>query len=448
MPPRCQHPPASPPGVSLSTAAPLRQTRPSNGKLSAPDNAVPHGLELPNSPLSLSIGMFWLCGVIGAFAPLLPVYLNSLGIGASGFALLNGVQALTALAIGQAMGYVADVMLLRHRLMLYLAAGSALVAAIFPLIPARLDLLAIGMVGMAFFLSQRLVIYNALVFDSARGEALYGKIRMMGSIGFVLIAPTIGFMADQPSFGPAIMWPVLVGIELLFALSLLALRDAPPAVRLAEQGGRIGFIAAQKILFASPVIRWFLVFTLVVQVFHLPNHILQLVLLKELGASSLTATLAVTLAAIAEILIFYYARQIMGHFRLMTMFLVVPFALAARWGIIALFPNIAAILASNVLHMITYGLAYLTGVLFINRELPKELKSSGQAIFGMTFAVLSLALGNLAASGFIHVIESRWALNDLEALRAWFAFAAAFQILGILAWIPLNRAFRREQEGG
>lgn len=404
--------------------------------------------ELPNSPRALSQAMFWQVATIGAFAPLLPVYLIGMGVTASSIAFIWAVNAFVALVIGQVVGYIADTAISRTRFLMYMSLGGAAVAAAFPLLPPRLGWLCAGIAAVSIFMSQRHSIFSALVLASHRGEELFGPIRTLGSIGFVVVTLTVGWMADQPAFTPAIMWPALVVIDLLIVLSTLPLVDDDPKVRMARHAARLSFFRAQRLLLSNKLLRRFLLFTFLTQLIHAPAHSSQFVFLRNLGSSSLFITFAVTVAATSEMIVLWWGAQLLRRFRLPTIFALIPLALALRFGAVFLFPSPITVLLSNTLHIITFGAAYLSGVIFANREAPPELRSSAQTIFGLVFSVLSALGGNLISAWVLKVLTERFRLTDTEALISWYGMAVMALIFATISLIPLVREYDRRYPAG
>jgi len=174
------------------------------------------GLNLPNSPLRLSGGIFWQFAAVAAFMPMLPIYFSDRGVSASGIAFTLSLHALVAIFSGQLIGYIADLHMTRINLLISMTLGSALVAACFPFLPPTLPWMATGVVVLAIFFSHRVPIYTSLLLDSKNGERNFGPIRLVGSASFAICALAIGWVADLPTLGPVVMWPALVVFELLF----------------------------------------------------------------------------------------------------------------------------------------------------------------------------------------------------------------------------------------
>lgn len=410
-------------------------------------------LALPNSPVKLGMAVVWQFTIVAAFYPMLPIYLTGLGVSASSIALLVAILSITALLSAQVLGYIADTMMKRTTLLLVMTVMAAAIAGLFPLLPPGFWWLALGMVAMSVFYSQRVMILNSLLLDSERGEELYGRIRMLGSISFAVAAVIIGRLADMPSLTATVMWPALVFCEICFFLSILLLKDAAPKERLGESK-RIGFREAQRVLLANPLIGRFLVFTLLYQFLGAPPHMLQTKYLADIGTSAMFATACVAFAALSEVVIFFFGNAILARVRLMPLLALVPICLGIRNAMVFLGPvdwsgTPWLIFASNGLHMITFGLAYMSSVLFIHREAPRELKSSAQTLFGLAFSVVAVFAGNLLLGALLNWLTTGPGgpgMADVEALRLTFGVSAVVCVLSLIAWFPMKRAYEKKHQ--
>lgn len=376
---------------------------------------------------------------------MLPLYLSDRGVTASGIAFLLSLHSLVALLMGQIIGYVADLHFTRIRLLSLMTIGSALVCALFPFLPPTLPWLAAGILVLAIFFAHRVPIYMSLLLDSKNGERNFGPIRLVGSASFAIFALVVGHLADMPGNSSVVMWPSLVLFELLFLAALWKMRDVPPKVRLKKEQ-HMGFREAQVVLLRNPVFVWFLIFVFLCQVVSFPAHLMQIKLLREMDATALVSTASLAIAAIAEIVIFLFARQITGRIRLMPLFALVPISLTLRLFMVGMAGDTFLILLSNVLHMFNFGLLYLCSVLLVNREAPPHLRSSGQTLFTLVFANLSMLVGTAAAAGLLHLLTSGMlaSMSDLIALRWSFLLACVVPLLAYLVYIPMKRAYENK----
>jgi PPP family 3-phenylpropionic acid transporter len=385
--------------------------------------------------------MWWLMASIGALFPILPLYCSALGLSSSAISVLLAVNATTAMICGQLVGYLADIIPSRRRLLLLSTLWCSPLFALYPLLPPTLPWQALGIALISIVYSQRVAVFNSVVFSAPKGEELFGRIRLCGSAGYAVMAVVLGAIASNPNYGPGVMWTALVLCELLFAVSLLWVRET--ARREARTAAAApSFREAQKLLFANRLIPHFLLFVFLFQVVCVPLHFMQVLYLKAIGASALVATASLAVAATAEMIVFFFGNSILQRFRLINLLALVPLSLALRFGLMFVLPNAGVIVAASVLHMFGFGLAYLCSVVFMNREVPPELKSSGQTLFAAIFSFFSGLVGNLAAAGLLQILENQAGFTPFTALRVTYAIGAICALLSLLAWVPMRRLMR------
>lgn len=388
--------------------------------------------------------MFWLCAIIAALMPLLPKYLAQIGVSASDIALLFAVQALTSLVLAQWVGFLADTRLQRTTMLVWMALLASVVAAVVPLAGASLPLLALCMVCFAIFISQNTSLLNGLILDSARGDQIYGRVRVSGSISYAILAPLIGWLADMPLFTVAVIWPILVVTELMFAVSIMKLRDVPPVQRSRAGEKRISFRKAQAILLGNPLMVRFLVFTCLCQMIAGPWHLMQAKVLSDLGSGAMFIASALAFGAVAEISIFFYGNQVLSRIRLMPLLAVIPAALAVKTGLVYAFPTPWVIFFSNIFHIFGFGLAYICGIMFIHREAPRDLANSSQSLYALVFSPVASLLGNGLMWGMLLVFARVFGIDQQQGLILCFGVGAIWVLLAYLAWVPMKRDYQRK----
>lgn len=390
-----------------------------------------------NSPYLYAHAMWWLVGGAGTMA-LLPNYFASLGVSNSGVALLMAVPALTAIGMAQAWGYLADMHFRRSSLLAFQAFICLLCASLFVYIPGNIVLLAGAYFVLSAFSGARVSMLNSLVLSSPRGEALYGPIRLSGTVGYTAIVLLLGVMMQRWDLPIAVIWLGLAGCEALSVLVARRIRDIPPAERTGNAGPRIGFAAAQKRLLGSPVIAAFLLFTLCTQLGHWPPQMMMARFLEEeIGAGRLMQSIAIAAASTSEMVVFLCGPQIMRRFPHVKMMGLAAALIAVRYLLLWIWPTMPVAIASNMLHLFTFGIAYLAGVTFMNRVAPPELRSSAQTIFGITFFSLPILFGNLLA----------WLLLKHITLHDFYLVGAATSAAGMLAFPRFLRAARAAGAG-
>lgn len=394
----------------------------------------PEPPDLANRRRDLAMSMWWLFASAGALMGPLALYAGSIGIGAGGVAFLYAVISGVGLLTGQLWGYVADLHVSRTRLLLFQALGCAVVVALVGFLPKTLWALALGLAAYAFFSGSRSATLNSVIFASRGGKESYGPIRLTGSIGFVVMTLLVGFLADWPAAGIGAFWMVVLVCEGFFIFSLVQLKDHDPKERLQDHPPLLSFRQAQRHLLKTKVMRWFLLFTLVTQLAHTPGVMMQVPLLREFGASNALTMGAMALAPAAEVLVFLFGRQLLARSPILLLMFLGAAATAVRWLLVWYLDSPGMVTLTNVLHMFTFGVAYLAGVTFIDQEAPRVLRSSAQTIFSIMFFSLPMLVGNLVTAAVLRFVS----------LNAFFGFSGLFALAALLTFIPLARAVRRQ----
>lgn len=375
---------------------------------------------------------------------MLAVYLDDLGICARDIAILMSVFAVTGLGITQVYGYLADTMFRRNTLVFWMTVWVMFSYAIFPFFPPNIGWLSLGMAMIALGHGPRIMLIAALTLESWQGEERYGRIRLLGSLGFAIVAPIVGLLVDSPSLTPAVMFPSAIAVELAFLLCLPFLHDLPPRERHGVTHKKLSFKKAQKKLLSNSLMVKFLLFMFLYQTIGGQPHIMQMKLIQVIGLSAFFGAACMSFAAIAEMTIFFYGNNILSRVRLMPLMALLPLVVAIRWGIIFFFPTAVGIFLSNGLHLITYGLAYMCGVIFIHREAPMELRSSAQTLYGLVYGLVAGLSGNLVMIGILWILGSCFSMNDFDALTMMYGILAVLVLFSFVAWFPMKREYVRK----
>ena len=123
------------------------------------------------------------------------------------------------------------------------------------------------------------------------------------------------------------------------------------------------------------------------------------------------------LASTAEILVMVRSEKLFNRFSIENV-LTFSFAVAAiRWLILFFATSAAVILASQILHAVTYGAFHMASILYIDRLTPQHAKTTGQAVNNAVTYGMGLMVG-FFVNGFLYEIMGSFALFGLSSLIA------------------------------
>lgn len=349
---------------------------------------------------------------LGALLPYWPIYLRSQGFGPRALGELMALLAVSRVVAPYAGGFLSDHF--GHRVaVVRLAALLAFV--LFLGIWAAHTFVTVGgvMVAFSFFWYATLPPLEASTLAS-HGDH-YGRIRLWGSIGFIVVVLGLGPALDH--WGAATVVPVMAVLLLCLWLATLAL---PPltqprvaTVTLIQKRGLIPFLVACFLM----------------QLSYGPYYTFYSVYLAHFGYSKAAIGVLWALGVVCEVIVFWQAGQFFSRFRERPLFLL-TFALAVlRWILIALFPRSWPLLAlAQTLHAFTFGLYHAVAIRLAAAYVGPGGRARAQAYYGSA-AGAGAALG-AGLSGYL------WDGLGREGMFLWASAVAALAFLLIAFALP------------
>ncbi len=232
------------------------------------------------------------------------------------------------------------------------------------------------------------VVYNYL--GERRHE--YGKIRVWGSIGFILSVIIIGWMIE--SFGIQYLLPIISTLFLILALHGFFLKQLPNHNSVNETQG--SFIHA-----LNPQILLVLGLGMVTQMTHAPFYTFFSIYLEGYGYSKTVIGFLWAFGVIAEVGVFLFAHHLLIRFNIFKLLLCCFAITALRWWMLSEFPDdLFWLVLAQGLHAISFGFYHSTASQLINAHFKGKFQVRGQALYSsLTFGVGG-AVGTLA-SGYL-----------------------------------------------
>lgn len=378
---------------------------------------------LPSVPLAspfwrLSAWYFFYFAFIGAFAPYFTLYLQSLGLAAPAIGTLMSLMLAMRLLAPNLWGWLAD--RIGRKVIVIRASALLAFAGFLPfLVATEFWALFAAMALMSFFWSAALPLVEALTLRHLEGRAeQYGRIRLWGSIGFIVAVLGTGAWLDLAPLA-SLLW---VNLGLLFGIlcctALLA--DVPGAVPAgAAHGLRAGLL--------RPEVLALLAACFFMSAAHSPFYVFYSIHLVDHGYGKTAIGMLWSLGVIAEIAVFVAMPRLLRAWSIRGI-LLASFLLAAirflmiGWGADA----VAVLLLAQVLHGATFGAYHAAAVAALNRWFPAHQQARVQALYGSISYGAGGMLGNIASG----------------AVWEWLGAGPAFTLGALFAVVSLLLAWR------
>ncbi len=326
---------------------------------------LPHG--------RLSAWYFWYFAFIGAFLPYFGLYLQSIGFSAGRIAVLMSLGQVMRLLAPLLWSWLADSGGRRVRIV---AAATAASLASFSVVFLTQDFvgLLIGMAVLHFFWSASLPLVEALTLGHlAANPERYGRIRLWGSVGFVVAVMGVGLLLDAAPVSSQ-LW---VGWVLLLGAFVSALT-------LTEAKGREGQVSGPILqVLRQRKVAYLLAAGLFMTAAHGALYVFYTIYLVEQGYGKTLVGLLWTMGVVAEIVVFLLMPKISALASLRKI-LLACFALAAlRFMLIGWAVESVALLAfAQLLHGASFGAHHAATMAALNRWFVAGQQARAQALYG------------------------------------------------------------------
>jgi len=325
-----------------------------------------------------------------AFASLLPYFVlfyQNLGFNGAQIGLLTGVPPLVTLVGGPLLTGVAD-STQRHRLIMGLGLAGAIGAML--IMPSMKEFVIVFILIIIFNISLSPVSPLA---DSATmsmlGEerATYGRIRLGGTIGWGLIAPIAGTLVENHGLRIAFLM-----FSMIMFINFFVSQKFSFGKKEEQAAGNDGI----RTLLTNRRWVFFLLASFLggVGAFSVASYLFPY--MAELGANEAQMGIALTVATLTEIPVFFFGDRLVRRFSAYGLFIIALVLIGIRSLLYAVVDSTFQVFILQAFSGTIFPALWLAGVAYADENAPAGLKSTAQGLFG----AVMFGFGS-AVSGFV-----------------------------------------------
>jgi PPP family 3-phenylpropionic acid transporter len=362
----------------------------------------------------------------GFFGPYLPLWLKELGFGLMAIAVLTSVQSVTRLFAPYAWGMLSDRTGERVRL-LRLGAAVALLLSLALWFPLGGVALFVVLLLMFTHTSAMMPMSEALLahrvseggaFDSQR----YGRIRLWGSLGFMLAVLAAGWWFERFGMRHFPTWTVLTLLAVL--LSTWWLPDTQEAAHHEAVHPDMGPVLR------LPVVRWFFAGVFFHVLAHIFIYVFFSLYLDSLGYSKTVIGLLWALSVVIEIIWFFFQGRWLPLLSPTGWLVLAAALMVLRMGLTAGLPLVwPLLLLAQALHAITFAAHHTVCITLLSQHFSGRLRGRGQALYTVVGYGLPGVLGGVGGG----------LLSSALGLASVFWLAAGSALLALGCALRLRR---------
>jgi MFS transporter, PPP family, 3-phenylpropionic acid transporter len=379
-------------------------------------------------PLAARLRLFYFLyyGAVGANLPYFAAYLRGLGFSGEQIGTVQMIGPVLAVPVALGWGTLADRLGAPGRALAVACAGSAAFALFLPL--ARTPL-ALAAVVLGQSLGERAVVplADAATLEWARrsGGPAYTRIRLFGSLGFVVVAQALGLLLAARGDRPADAAVPLVIVTCVAGYAFAAQRLPLPAPATAARPHPREALA----LLRDPRLVTLLLACGLHWAACAPFHLLFGVLVRDLALPASVTGLAMATGVGAEVLALLAYPGLARRFGTRALFAVAFGGTALRWALVAMARGAPALIGLQALHALTFGLFWGASMQALTALVPPRLRATGQALYSAVVFGVGNAVGYLLAGA---------GYDRLGGVGPLFAWAAAVEVIPLLVTLGLN----------
>ena len=343
-------------------------------------------------------------GHIGFFNPYLPLWLKDIGLSILTISILTSIQAWTRLFAPYAWGWLADSTGERIKILRYSSVAALLCSLGFlwqGAIESSLVWLVLVLLLMFTHTSSMVPMTEAAMVhlvspNGALDAKRYGRIRVWGSIGFLVMVFVSGAWFERFSIAHFPYWTIAsLAVVMLAIWWLPNLKEDPPTHK--NKHNDKPLILPIAPILRLPEVRWFFVSQFFHVLAHMSIYIFLSLYLDELGYSKTFIGLMWALSIVMEVAWFYTQGRWIPKLSLRQWLLVTGAVMVLRMTMMGGAPQYVFVLfAAQSLHALTFAAHHTACIALISHHFPGNLRGRGQALFtsiGYGFTGVTAGLG-------------------------------------------------------
>lgn len=354
-------------------------------------------------------------GANGVFLPFWPVWLTSRGLSAVDigiiFACTSAARVLTVPLVAQ----IADRRGDRKPLIVTFATLSALLYLLYPVSTNFYILLTVSILASTTWFAGQPLGESLTVIAAKRDGFEYGRVRLWGSITFIIVAISAGRLLE----GRDAEVIYLIGLLAVILMVAATLTLPNPQVEVSTSSAFPLFEVVRR-----PSFLLFLAAAGCVQSSHGVYYAFSTLHWRSVGLDDTVIGLLWAEGVIAEIVLFAFAATVLRRLGPERLIMLGGLAGLIRWTVLANTDWLPMLIAVQVLHAFTFGAAHLGAIHFIARAISPQLSATAQSVYAA--AVTGVASGgSMFVSGLLYASVGGHAYYAMAALGATGAICAA-----------------------
>ena len=333
---------------------------------------------------------------VGIHLPFWPAWLKFRGLDAAEISLILSVGVWIRAFANPFIAHFADRSGANKKIIMIAAGGGVVTYALFGIADGFWMLFVVNVAASAMFMALIPLGENLASRASVEHGFDYGRVRLWGSITFIIAAYAGGWVVEETG-DAAILWMIVAAMIAAF-IAGFGLPERPtrdpatvpdvrfPAFALLRQKRFLVFIAAVSLLQSS----------------HAVLYVFGTIHWRDAGIADDVIGALWAEGVIAEIILFAFSGAVVARVSPIRLMYISAAAGVVRWAILANTTDLTTLFATQWLHGLTFGAAHLAAMHHMLRTVPERMSASAQGLYsgfaiGLVMGLMMLVTGWLYA---------------------------------------------------
>jgi len=333
----------------------------------------------------------------GVFNIFIPVFLNEAGYSGSSLGILLALGPLVAIAAQPFWGIAGDRAKTKNKVLRIILFGS-IISVLFLRISSSFFYLAIMLSVFSFFHFSINTLSDTITLEHIEKTRWnFGPIRLAGTLGFSVMAVVTGKAA---SYDINHIFTAYIIFGILALLSTIPI----PVIKGHQSGSKkmsIGRLFKNRELTLLMVFNFILMSSMGFYYSFFPVYF------EQLGGGRTLMGVAYVIAALSETPFLLFASRIFSKIKTKYIMLLSSLAIGIRWLLFYVVEDVYMILPVMLLHGFTFIVLSYSMATYVNKEVPKELRTSGQGMNWVIQIGLSRIIGSVVGGLLVDIVGIR-----------------------------------------
>ncbi|HEY3323275.1 MAG TPA: MFS transporter [Planctomycetota bacterium] len=367
----------------------------------------------------------------GIIIPYLPRYFYALGFSGKQVGTILALLPLLAIFGPPCWGFVADRTGRPARVLKLISAGAALMFLPMLKVTSFWAVAAVFILYSLFAPAVQSLTDSIAVSEAKRLGTHYGRLRLWGSIGFIVSALGYPYLLEA---GLSLNWTVVFAAGAL-GLYALASHLVPSTAGRASSGTQAhATLRDARDLLAQPALLAFLLAAMTHWTAMQCYYQLYALHLDKLGIPARFIGWGLTLGVCTEITVMFTFRSLLKRLPLFLLLCIAFLGSSLRWYLVSRLSTGPALAAVQMFHGLSFGIFYVGSLGHLEQAVPERLRATGWALFTAVVFGCGGILGN----------KLMGAAYDVAGASAGFQVSAMLELLAplplIVLWLRRRKA--------